>query len=85
MISRSMPIKPPKKHEGGRNRRGYGIGTLTASANVSGVSVGEVAEGLAGEGLTLIGGHPEIRGLLHQDVVVHPTEAIIEVLHQGAR
>lgn len=80
-----MPIGPLKKHESGRNKRGYGIGTSTAFANVNAVSAGEVAEEAVGEAPILIGVHLEIRGLLQRDVVIHPTEAIIEVLHQGGR
>lgn len=80
-----MPRKPPKKHESGKNRRGYGIGTLTAFANVNGVSAGEVAEEVVGEAMISIGVHLGIRGHLQQDVVNHPIEAITEVLHQGGR
>ena len=80
-----MPRKPPKKHESGRNRKGYGIGTLTVFANVNGVTAGEVAAEVVGEAVISTDVRLEIRGLLPQDVVIHPTGAIIEVLHQGGR
>lgn len=84
-FSRSMPRKPPKKHESGRNRKEYGIGTLMVFANVNGVTAGEVAEEVVGEAVISTDVRLETRGLLQQDVVIHPTGAIIEVLHQGGR
>lgn len=80
-----MPRKPPKKHESEKNRRGYVIGTLTGFANVNGASAGEVVDELVGEAMILIGVHFGIQGLRREDVVIHLTEAIIEVLHQGGR
>lgn len=80
-----MPRKPPKKHESEKNRRGYAIETLTGFANVNGVSAGEAVDEVVGEAMILIGVHFGIQGLLLQDVVIHPTEAIIEVLHQDGR